>query len=262
MQAVKWASDQRNWRQRLALRACLLALSTMASGLWAADIRIFSGGAPQTILRSLAPEFERESGHRVQFTFALVSAIQQRLIAGDQADLVLLPIALIEETARLRPMQASGRQELARVGIGVIAREGSRLPDISTPEAVRTMLLQAQAVALPDPSTPSGAHLRRVMAQLGIASAMEPKSLHHGAIRGGGELVAKGSAEFGLYLVSEVQTIAGVTVVGVLPPALQNHVVYASAIPADSSAPEAALSFIRFLSEPRFKKRWQASGFE
>ena len=100
------------------------------------------------------------------------------------------------------------------------------------------------------------------MAQLGIASAMEPKSLHHGAIRGGGELVAKGSAEFGLYLVSEVQTIAGVTVVGLLPPALQNHVVYASAIPADSSAPEAALSFIRFLSEPRFKKRWQASGFE
>jgi len=32
----------------------------------AAEIRVFSGGAPQDALRHLAPEFERATGHRVE----------------------------------------------------------------------------------------------------------------------------------------------------------------------------------------------------
>jgi ABC-type molybdate transport system substrate-binding protein len=45
----------------------------------AADIRVFSGGAPQEVLRALAPDFEKETGHRLSFTFALVTDIQKRL---------------------------------------------------------------------------------------------------------------------------------------------------------------------------------------
>jgi hypothetical protein len=33
-----------------------------------ADIRVFSGGAPQQALRLLGPEFERATGHRMDFT--------------------------------------------------------------------------------------------------------------------------------------------------------------------------------------------------
>ena len=124
------------------------------------------------------------------------------------------------------------------------------------------LLLEARSVAFPDPGTPSGSHLARVIAQLGISAAMQPKLIHKGAIRGGGELVANGEADVGLYLVSEVQTIKGVSVAGLLPPALQSFVVYSAAIPAYNATPDAALSFIRFVSEPGKGERWKAAGFE
>ncbi len=157
----------------------------------AADIRVFSGGAPQAVLRSLAPEFEKATGHRIAFTFDLVTAIQKKLAAGEKADVILLPIPLLAATEKTLPLSAVGRRKLARVGIGVIAREGGARPDISTADAVRRVLLDARSVAFPDPSTPSGSHLARMLAQLGIAGAMQAKLVYKGAIRGGGELVAK-----------------------------------------------------------------------
>lgn len=39
--------------------------------------------------------------------------------------------------------------------------------------------------------------------------------------------------------------------VGLLPPGLQNFVVYGSAIPAYNDKPGAALAFVKFLSEPQ-----------
>jgi len=239
-----------------------LAILTGAAPVGAADIRVFSGGAPQAVLRGLAPEFEKATGHRVEFTFALVTAIQQKLAAGEKADLILLPVPLIAATEKTLPLSTEGRIVLARVGIGVISRRGAAQPDISTAEAVRRMLLEARSVALSDPRTPSGSHLARMMAQLGITDAMQAKLISKSAISGGGELVANGQADVGLYLVSEVQTINGISVVGLLPPALQSFVVYGTAVPADNATPQAALAFVKFLSEPAKGARWKAGGFE
>jgi hypothetical protein len=45
------------------------------------------------------------------------------------------------------------------------------------------MLLDARSIAYPDPDvTPSGAHLTRVMAQLGVAEAVRSKSTLRNAI--------------------------------------------------------------------------------
>ena len=54
------------------------------------------------------------------------------------------------------------------------------------------------------------------------------------AIGGGAEFIAKGEVEIGLYLLSEVLTTKGTAVAGMLPAALQNHVVYTGAILSDS----------------------------
>lgn len=240
----------------------MLAFSMGATPAGAADIRVFSGGAPQAVLQSLAPKFEKAAGHRIEFTFALVTEIRQKLAAGEQADVILLPAPLMAATAKTLPLSAAGRRNLARVGIGVLIRDGAARPDISTAESVRKVLLEARSVALPNASTPSGIHLTKVLEQMGIADEMKPKLIHKGAFNGGGELVAKGDAELGLYLVSEIQKIKGVSVVGLLPPAVQNFVVYSIAIPAYNPAPDPALAFIHFLSEPANVERWQASGFE
>jgi molybdate transport system substrate-binding protein len=239
-----------------------LAIMLLTGNAGAADIHVFSGGAPQAALQHLAPEFERLTGHRLEFTFQLVTDIQRKLAAGEKADVILLPVPLIAATGKTLPLRSEGRIVLARVGIGVIVREGTTPPDISTAEAVRKLLLNARAIAWADPSTPVGGHLDRTIAQLGIAADVRPKLIIKAAIHGGAELVAKGDADFGLYLVSEVQTAKGITLVGLLPAPFQSFVVYGAAVPASSAIPEAALAFIKFVSDPTKEARWKAAGFE
>jgi molybdate transport system substrate-binding protein len=241
--------------------APLLELMLTAEAI-SADIRVFSGGAPQEALRQLAPEFERASGRRVEFTFALVTEIQRKLVAGEKADVILLPVPLIAATEKTVPLRSEGRMTLARVGIGLIVRQGAAPPDISNAEAARKMLLNARRIAWSDPSTPTGGHLNRAIEQLGIADQIKPKLITKAAIDGGAELVAKGEAEIGLYLVSEVQTAKGITLAGLLPPPLQSFVVYGTAIPADNAAPDPALALVKFISDPSKAERWKAAGFE
>lgn len=149
-------------RVRVTLRVViglLFVIMLLSGKATSADIRVFSGGGPQEALRHLAPEFERATGHRVEFTFRLVTEIQQKLAAGEKADVILLPVPLIAATEKKVPLRSEGRIVLARVGIGAIVRQSTTPPDISTADAVRQMLVNARAIAWPDPSTPSGGHL-------------------------------------------------------------------------------------------------------
>ena len=226
------------------------------------QIQLFSGGAPQRVLDLLLPEFERATGHAVFATFEIVSQIRERLVAGERPDLILLPEQLLAEIGMTVPLRPEGRQALVRVGIGVIVRTDAASPDLLSEAGVRSMLRNARAIAMADPRTPSGRHLSQLLARLGLADELKERLIHKGAIHGGGELVASGEADVGLYLVSEVQNIRGVQVAGLLPPSLQQHVVYASAIPASDRTPEPALALIRFLKSTAHATRWRAGGFE
>lgn len=229
---------------------------------WAADIRVYSGGAPQTPLQALAPAFEQRTGHKVIFTFALVTDIQEKLAAGEKADVVLLPVPLLAATEKKIPLQREGRVTLARVGIALIVRDGAPAPDISSPERFRQLLVDSRSISLPEPSTPSGAHLARVIKELGIEDAVRPKAHIRAAIKGGAELVATGEAEVGMYLLSEVQSTKGIRVVGLLPTPVQSFVTYGAAIPAYNNQPDASLAFIRFISDPANGDEWRRGGFE
>ena len=106
-----------------------------------------------------------------------------------------------------------------------------------------------------------------MIAQLGIADAIRPKLIIKGARGGGAEVVANGEAEVGMYLLSGVQSVdgiavKGITVVGLLPSALQSFVVYGTAVPAYNDRPEPAVAFVKFVSEQDKGTLWKAAGFE
>ena len=244
------------------LVASLAAMLALAGSSKADDIRVFSGGAPQDTLETLAPAFEKQAWHRLKFTFAHVSVIQRRLAAGEQADVVLLPVTLLAATEKIVTLRPEGRSVLARIGIGVVVREGGRPPDISSVDAVRRMLLEAKAIAVPRPEGITGSHIMRMMARLGITDDVRSKLRHQAAIERGAEQVARGDADVGLYLASEVQGVKGTTLAGLLPAELQNYVVYGVAVPVHNAKPEPALAFVRYISDPANKEQWKATGFE
>jgi len=227
-----------------------------------ADIRVFSGGAPQDVLQVLAPRFEEQTGHRVSFTFAHISIIQKRLAAGERPDVILLPSTVMAAIQDVIALRSDHRAKLARVGIGVVARSGATPPDISTADAVRRMLLEADGIALPRPGGPAGNHVMRILMELGIADAVRSKLRHKPAIDGGAELVGTGEADVGLYLASEVRSAKGTELIGMLPPELQNYVVYEVAVTAQNAQPQFAFEFVEFLSDAANHEDWRRGGFE
>jgi molybdate transport system substrate-binding protein len=230
----------------------------------AADIRVFSSGAPAGVAKQLAAKFGQESGNRVLFTVANPAVIQQKLAAGETPDIVILPVPIIESLERAGVLRPGSRVDLARVGVGVVVREGAPLPDISSVEAVRKLLLAARSIVYPDPAGggQTGPALARMIAQLGVEDAVKPKLTLRQAITGGVELVARGQVEIGMFNISEVLPVKGVALVGPLPPQLQSYIVFAAAVHAGSAAPSPAQAFIEVMSAPAAREHWKAGGLE
>ena len=58
------ASKHKAGLTAVAFTASIAAMSPAS----AAEIRVYTGGAPKEVLTVLTPEFEKQSGHKVQFT--------------------------------------------------------------------------------------------------------------------------------------------------------------------------------------------------
>jgi molybdate transport system substrate-binding protein len=234
------------------------------SAAGAADIHVFSSGAPADVAKELAAKFTQESGHRVLFSVANPAVIQRKLAAGETPDIVILPVPVVESLERAGVLRPGTRVELARVGVGVVVREGAPLPDISSVDTVRRLLLAARSIVFPDPAGggQTGPALMRMIAQLGVDDTVKPKLTLRQAIAGGVELVARGEAEIGMFNISEVLPVKGVTLVGPLPPQLQSYIVFAAAIHGGSAALAPAQAFIELMSAPAAREHWKAGGLE
>ncbi len=213
------------------------------------EIKIMSGGAPKEVLAVLIPEFEKQSGHHVKMTYMVITALQEKLAAGETPDAVFMPTSAIAELSKNGKLKAEGSAAFGSLKVVAIVKEGAPLPDISTPAAFRDALVKANSIVYSTPTaTPSGAHMARVVKQLEIADIVEKKVTYRPALDGGVQMVAEGKAEIGIYPSSEVVHVKGVTQVGALPDALQFNLTYGGAVTAANATPEPALAFIKFLA--------------
>jgi molybdate transport system substrate-binding protein len=229
-----------------------------------ADLAVFTSAAPAGVERNLAAKFTEATGNRVRFTVGTVKEIQDRLSGPEKPDLVVLPAAALDVLDKATAVRAGSRIELARVGIGIVVREGAPLPDISNADALRKTLLAARSIAHPDPLGGgfAGAQITRMFAHLGIADALRPKVTLAYAFTGGVAQIASGDAEIGLFNISEILPVKGVTLVGPLIPELQSYITFSGALHAGTAAPEPAMSFLRWLSDPKSRDVWKTGGFE
>jgi molybdate transport system substrate-binding protein len=136
--------------------------------------------------------------------------------------------------------------DLARSRIGMAVRAGSPSPDIATVESFKRALLNAKSVVYSDSA--SGVYISKHMfKQLGIEKEMAGKSREIPA-EPVGLVVARGEAEIGFQQMSELSSIAGITIVGPIPDELQNVTVFSSGILARGKSQKAARALIQYLA--------------
>ncbi len=236
-------------------------MSSIAGGF--NRIHVMSGGAPKEVFALLERKFEQQTGNKVQFTYAVITELREKLSTGATADVLVLPMPVLDSLAEDGKVRADSRGTFGAVGIDVVVKEGAPRPDISSKEKFRAAMLAAHSVVHATPGkTPSGTHLGKVMEQLGIADAIAKKVILKPALDGGVQLVAAGQAEIGIYPASEVTGVKGLTFVGPLPAEINLEIVYGAAVTTDSAAPSAASAFVKFMAAPENRPVWKEGGFE
>lgn len=241
----------------------LSAIMGMSMSVSASEIHVMSGGAPKEVFVLLTPKFEKMTGYKVKFIYAVITALREKLAAGEKADVLVMPVPVLDGLAKDGKVRADARAAFGTVGISVVVKEGAAKPDISTQEKFKAAMLAAKSVVHATPGqTPSGNHMAKVIEQLGIGDAMAKKVIHKPALSGGVQLVASGEAEMGIYPASEVAGIKGISIVGPLPAGIDLNIVYGGAAMTGSAAPDAAAAFVKFMAAPENRGVWKEAGFD
>ena len=238
-------------------------LCAFAGAAMAAEIRVLSAGAVEPGLRAAAAAaFRKQSGHEVNITFNTAPEIRKRISGGDAFDVVIAPPAALDEFAGAGKV-ATDRVNVGRVGLGVAVRPGAALPDISSTEALKRSVLQAESIVFNRAST--GIYLEKLLKKLGIYEQVEAKTTRYSDAAAVMEHVLKGQGkEIGFGPVTEIllQREKGLKLVGPLPREVQNYTSY-SAVPMTAAAnAELARSFVGYLGSPEGRALFVAAGVE
>lgn len=229
------------------------------------ELHVVTSGGFTAAFAALARQYERETGVRIVTRHGpsmgeTPQAIPKRLERHETADVVILARGGLDKLAQQSLVTPGSETDLGLSRIAVAVRAGAPVPDIATPEAVRATLLRARSVAWSDSA--SGVYIQSTLLdRLGVADQVRPKGRMIPATPVG-TIVARGEAELGFQQLSELKPVKGITIVGLLPNALQNVTPFSAGIVAYSAHPDGARALIAYLSSPKAHATIRASGLE
>jgi molybdate transport system substrate-binding protein len=248
-----------------ALAFCMTGALWVSAAAWADEVKVMISGGFASAYRELGPQFEEATGRKLITVWAAAvgtaaNAIPVRLARGEWADVLIVAGYALDEQIHAGTVLPASKVDLARSAIGMVVRQGSPKPDISSIDALRRTLLAAKSIVYPD--SPSGVYVgSELFWRLGIAGRMQSRSrmLPAGRVA---DAVANGEAEIGIQQVVELLPVKGVTVVGSLPADVQSYTVYSGGIATSAKNPAGAAALIQFLSSPEAAPAISKSGLE
>lgn len=229
----------------------------------AAEIQVLSAGALQPGLIAVVEVFRKQSGHDVKVTYATAPQLRERVGRGEVADIVIAPSAVIGDLVKGGKVAAEGQVSLGRVGAGVVVRNGAPLPDISSADALKRSLLDADSVVF-NPAS-SEIYIERMLKKLEVFDWIQAKitrypdgtAVMHHLMKGRGK-------EFGFGGITDILIYRekGLTLVGPLPAKVQNYTTYVAVPMSAVPNAEVARAFVRYLGSSGGKALFVAAGIE
>jgi len=242
------------------LAVSVLFASTAAR---ADEVTLVAPGGIRAAIEQLIPGFERATGHTVKATFGSGLGTKKQVADGAPFDVPVVQPPYPEVLASGHVV-ANSAMPLARVAVGVAVRTGQRKPDISTPEAVKRLLLSVKSFSYPDPSggAAAGVSFTKTLDELGIADQVKGK-IH--LSRGGAAAMAalaRGEVEIGLTFYSEILTEPGVEPVGELPESISPRTSLVAFVSTHAKNAGAARALVRYLSAPEAAPMYRKVGMQ
>jgi len=227
----------------------------------AAEVTLIAPGGIRAAIEEMIPAFEKKTGNTVKATFGSGNGTKQRVVKGEVFDVPVVQPPYPDVLASGNVVKNS-ETPLAHVAVGVAVRPGTPHPDISSPDAVKKMLLSAKSISYPDPKggAAAGVSFDETLKKLGITDQMRPKIRLAQGGAGAIAMLAKGDVDIGLTFVSEIITEPGVEVVGPLPESVSTPTRLSGFISAHSKEPAAAKQLLDYLSSADAAKVYRERG--
>ena len=240
--------------------AAVLVVFCLGYPVAAAELKVICIPGMKASIDALIPEFEQTSGHKVSVSYEIYAGQKQRIDSGD-FDVAIFARSQIDEMNRQGRIAPGSVADIASTNIGIAVKAGAPKPDIHDEAAFKRLMLSARSIAYTEKSS-TGVYVTTLLARLGLTQQLKDKLL----LQSGGAMttpaVAKGDAEVGIVLISDILATPGVDLVGPLPPALQNQVMQAAGIGAKAERPANGKAFIEFLEGPTAITAFQSRGLQ
>jgi len=214
-------------------------------------------------LRDLAMGIEKEQGIKVEIQVLNMAKMMDELKGGNPpADIVFLPVALMDQAQTDKNIAAGSRTMIGRVRIGLAVHKGDPTPDISTIDKLAAVLKAADSVMYSDPT--SGSMEARIIDGMLNAhpefAGVKRKISKNGE---GGQAVARGEGQMALQLICEIVNHPDtLTNVGPVPDSLGAYIDSAAAITARAPHPKEAAQFLKYATQPGTYSLWLGKGLE
>jgi len=249
-------------RSRLFTAIAAIAFACALTVVRAADdLTVLSSNGYQAVLEDLAPRFERATKRKLAVTYDLAATLRQQIEGGRSFDLAILTPAAIDELIKAGRVTAASRTPLARVGLGFAIRAGARKPDVTTADAFKRTLTDAQSITYVKEGA-SGVAFAALLQRIGMADALKPKTKLASTRDEVGEVIVRGDAQLGVLPMSEILPMKGIQLGGAFPADVQTYIVMVAGASAKSADSKGVDELIRFLTAADATPVLTAKGME
>src|SRR3954467_11789158 len=205
-----------------------------------AEITVLSTLALKGALESAAPGLRAE--------FHATQALLKSIAEGAAADIVILTKEGIDQLISQGAVLRETRLDLGRSGVGMAVRAGAPKPDISSFDALKRTLLNAESVGHSKQGA-SGLYFAGLLEKHGLANKLKKRVIvEKGPVAAG---IAKGEIQLGAQLLCELAPVAGIDIIGPLPKDAQTYYSFSAAVMKASKNRVGAKAFLDFMrTEP------------
>jgi molybdate transport system substrate-binding protein len=226
----------------------------------AEEIKVLSSVGIKAVVDELAPRFEKTTKHKVTTVFDLASVLKTKIEGGEPFDVAILTPALLDDLIAKGRVASTSKSMVARVGLGLMIRAGAPKPDVSSVDAFKRTLLNANAITYASAGA-SGVAFVATVEKLGIASAIKAKAKVAASADEVNANIMNGAADLAVLPISEILPVRGAELGGVFPAEIQTYIVMAAGVNT-SARVAAAQEFVTFLMSPANSAVIQTKGME
>jgi molybdate transport system substrate-binding protein len=244
-------TTMKRWRSGIAVIVCALAAATAAGAQEALSVTIVGRGDDG--FKELIAQFEKKTGRKVAVRFPNFIESRDTIVRGEPFDVGIVEFPHDADVIASGNVLSSSATLIANGWMAVAVKKGAPKPDMSTPSAVKRMLLNAKSIAYPDPeggTGASGVNVVTMLRRLGIEDDVKAKTT---LTRGGGRamvMAASGEAEIGMTYYIGMYGNDKIDIVGTLPAQIAPPTPLIAFISSKSRNPAAARELLTFLTSP------------